>query len=473
MKNTFVLSAAAALAALSLAACSAGDAADAGAAAPGSAVSQVVSSSPSESTSGTLFDVSSAHTVSLDIDQDALDELLSAYRDSNDKTYAKASINIDGVTYKDVGVRLKGNSTLRSLGGGENAGQGPEGAPPELPEGLPENPPEGMEPPVGMPDAGAGGMAASNIDESDSSTWPLLINFDKYVDGQTYNGLTQLALRAGTPSANEAAALAATALSGQASQRFGYATYSVNGSATQTRLFLENPDETYAASLGDGYLFKADSESSFSYQGDDVETYKGQFKLENDVAGTEEDAAEQHVVDLLKWLDGADDAEFDAHLADYVDVDSFARYLATQNLLVNTDDMAGPGQNYYLWYDNDSKKFSVISWDLDNAMRGQAELAPEDTAAMGGGGQAPGGGIGRGNELKQRFLASATFQQVYQDAYWELYDALFASGDLSAAVDGLDIPVSDGLSQEDIDSAKQEVQESITQRADYLNGERA
>ena len=39
--------------------------------------------------------------------------------------------------------------------------------------------------------------------------------------------------------------------SGQPTQRYAYTTYSVNGSATQTRLLVENPDEAYADSLFD------------------------------------------------------------------------------------------------------------------------------------------------------------------------------------------------------------------------------
>ena len=73
----------------------------------------------------------------------------------------------------------------------------------------------------------------------------------------------------------------------------------------------------------------------------------------------------QPIISFLKWMDGASDDEFAAHLADHVDVESFARYVATQNLLVHSDDMAGPGRNYYLWYDLGTKKLTVVSRDLN------------------------------------------------------------------------------------------------------------
>ena len=74
-----------------------------------------------------------------------------------------------------------------------------------------------------------------------------------------------------------------------------------------------------------------------------------------------------------------------------MDVDSFARYAATMNLLVNGDDMAGPGQNYYLWYDLETKKISVVSWDLNLAMTGNATASPDDEVSIGGGGGGGGG----------------------------------------------------------------------------------
>lgn len=69
----------------------------------------------------------------------------------------------------------------------------------------------------------------------------------------------------------------------QPTQRYACTTYSMNGSATQTRLLLENPDESYGESIddGDSVVFKAGAESSFSYQGEDLSVYEDQFKQLN------------------------------------------------------------------------------------------------------------------------------------------------------------------------------------------------
>lgn len=69
-----------------------------------------------------LFDTSVSHEVSLQVSQENLDEMLADYQEDESKTWVKATITIDGVTIEDVGIRLKGNSTLQSLSGESRGG---------------------------------------------------------------------------------------------------------------------------------------------------------------------------------------------------------------------------------------------------------------------------------------------------------------------------------------------------------------
>ncbi|MCD4853339.1 CotH kinase family protein [Arthrobacter sp. AK01] len=450
---------------LAVAGCGAG----AGTQAAGTSVSTGTAASTTAAT--TLFDAGSPHTVSIQWDEAAYAKMIAAYEADGSKEWIKADITIDGTMISAVGVRLKGNSTLRSLSGN---GSGP-----------------------------GGNATSSGISSDVPESLPLLIDFGKYVDNQTYQGLTQLSLRPGSPVLNEALALAMTQASGQATQRYAYTTYSVNGGPTQTRLLVENPGETYADALFDtpGVLFKADAESSFTYQGDDLATYEEQFKQLN----AKETADFQPVVAFLKWLSEASDEEFDAGLAERVDVESFARYAATMNLLVNGDDMAGPGQNYYLWYNLDTKKISIISWDLNLALAGDATATPDQEVSIGGGGEGAGGGMqppsgftppsgltppsgdpagsdafpgmggaaggGRGgNELKERFLASADFKTLYDDAYKDLYQQLYASGKAAGLLDQIaaSVPTSDNLSASDVAKQTDTLKAFITERTEAL-----
>lgn len=511
----------------------------------------IVQSSITENISGTvdLFDTSVEHTVSVDITDEEYNEMITEYENNGDKVWVTADVTIDGTTISDVAVRLKGNSTLMGLrgdnGGGppgrtdEQAGEAPADATGDADGDAAAAPAEATDsaaPADGTADAatgaegtadaatgegategpGEGGMGGgmggmmSSVSADDPTSLPLLLDFSRNTDGRAYQGLTQLSVRPGSPVLNEAMALSITAATDQPTQRYAYTVYSVNDSATTTRLLLEVPDETYANSLFDdseGYLYKADASSSFTYVGDDQADYTDQFdQLNGDGAGDL-----QPIISFLKWLDSADDETFDRELADWVDVDSFAEYVATQNLLVNSDDMSGPGQNYYLWYDRDTGKLSVISWDLNLAMNGSTDAGPDDSVSMGGGmpgGGGPGGetadgqlpeGIPQevadaiangqmpeglpggdqggsggsgpgGNALKERFLASDAFADLYTETYWDLYDRIYGNGTAQTLLDGLadSVPTSDGLTAEELATDIDSMRTWITARTDAL-----
>jgi spore coat protein CotH len=325
----------------------------------------------------------------------------------------------------------------------------------------------------GMMGGGRGGFGSVSLDSAQPETLPWLISFDEFAKGRRYQQHSEVAVRisgmgGGSTVLNEAVSLAALKAAGQPGQRFAYAGFRVNDRPVKARLLVEHPDENFADSLGNGVLYKSLATGQFTYQGDDPTDYADDFKQINDKGSHDLEP----VIKLVKWVNQASDAEFDAHLADHVDVDSFADYTALQNLLLNFDDMAGPGKNYYLWYDLDTKKFKVISWDHNLTFSGSATAGPHDTMSMGGrGGGFPGGGdfqppdgmqvpngmqlpegmeppqgMGRpqgggggfsmgGNKLKERFLASKAFTTAYEDAYRDLYQKVYGSGAAAKAID--------------------------------------
>lgn len=488
----------------------------------------VIASEITENITGTvdLFDSSVQHEVSLEVSDAEYNDMITSFQSTGEKKWVIADLTIDGTFVNDVAVRLKGNSTLMGVRGdgampGGSGFQPPEGL--ELPEGFEF--PEDFDPAQmagGGPGGGGGGMMMS-ASADDPTSLPLLISFDKNASGRAYQGMTQLSVRPGTPVLNEAMALSLTAETDQPTQRYAYTVYSINDSATATRLLLEHPDDGYANSLfdGDGYLYKADASSRFEYIDDDQSSYSDQFKQINAV-GT---GNLQPIVNFLKWMDSATDEEFDAHLADWVDVESFARYVATQNLIVNGDDMSGPGQNYYLWYDLDTKKITVVSWDLNLAMQGGTSTGPNDPVGMGGGrpgvrpgatgtddtqsaagGTAlpesmtppegmtppaavtpqdgttapqgpgtPGGGDGpqgmrSGNSLKTRFLDSDAFTALYESAYWDLFEQMYGSGRAGTLLDEIaeTVPVTDGLTRETLQENVDSMRTWIDQRTEAL-----
>ena len=77
------------------------------------------SGAPDDSSTGDVevFDASVLHEISITFDQADYDAMIAAYQDTGDKEWIEATVTIDGETFEQVGIRLKGNSSLAGLGG--------------------------------------------------------------------------------------------------------------------------------------------------------------------------------------------------------------------------------------------------------------------------------------------------------------------------------------------------------------------
>ena len=359
--------------------------------------------------------------------------MLSTFREDGEKEYIRADITIDGTLIEDVGLRLKGNSTLQSLSNNSMGG------------------------------SGGGGMTQLSEDNPEELPW--LVSFDEYEEGRAYQGMTEITLRPATSGSdvaiNEALALELTAESGQVTQDYTFTSVTVNGSESAARIVVDTPDTEWADELGSGVLYKARAGGSLDYVGDDPTEYEDSFKQINAEGAYDL----QPVMTLMKFLNESTDEEFAEELDDYVDTESFAKYLATQEILSNNDAMDGPGNNYYLWYDTTEKQFTVMSWDLNLALSRmgggmgggvsgmQQDTEATDTASempalpdgmempempqppegmeMPGGEESEGAGPSGGSDssiLKERFLDTEEFYAMYEQAYAELYEQLIASG---------------------------------------------
>ncbi|MFV2197228.1 CotH kinase family protein [Nocardiopsis sp. LOL_012] len=451
---------------------------------------------------GDLFD-GGGHSIEVSFNEDEYAEMMATFREEGEKKFIQADITIDGTLVTDVGLRLKGNSTLRSLSGGGTSQDGGEGggAMPQMPEGMaegevprmPGNATEntgdtaanaaGDQAAAGAPQGGGMGGTVS-LSEEEPERLPWLISFDEFVAGRAYQGHTELALRPATSvsdtALNEALALDLTAASGQTAQEYTFTSVAVNGGEAVPRLLIDHPDALWSEELGEGVLYKGRAGGSFSYLGDDPTDYEEAFKQVN--AEGAQDL--QPVMDLLRFVVEADDEEFADELDAYLDTESFAAYLATQDLISNGDAMDGPGNNYYLWYDTGQERFTVLSWDLNLAFggmggamagggpgafgdqaTGEGQETGEADAAEGmgmpggtqpSGGMEPPGGMGapqgtgtdqdgaaaedtggdrggRGGSgaLKERFLADEDFTALYEQAYADLHASLVADGTAS------------------------------------------
>ncbi len=391
------------LAVAGLAACSAVDPVAAAGSSSGSS-----GSSASSAETSAFWDSDEVHTISIDYDQDAYDAMIQTYLDSEEKDWITATVTIDGVTYENVGLKLKGNSSLRSLSTDADA---------ELSAENPED-------------------------------LPWLIRLDKFVDGQNHDGSTEFVVRGNSSetSLNEALALELLEQAGLASEQAVAVRFSAEGSDETLRLVIENPDDGWMQRvLGDGLLYKAEAGGDYSYRGDDEASYEDVFDQE----GGEDDLTP--LIDFLQWLNESSDEEFAASLTDHLDVDAFATYLAFQELVSNSDDIDGPGNNSYLYYDTATGIFTVVNWDLNLAFG-------SSPGGGGGGGQGGGrgndgrgngqrgGGMGGSNILAERFLANDDFAALYAAELERLQTDLVDSGTASDLLQNWTTTLIDGAS---------------------------
>lgn len=384
-----------------------------------------------------LFDPSLVHEISVDYEESDYTAMIEAFTESGEKDWIEVTATVDGVTYERAGLRLKGNSSLMGLRRGS----------PDRPEG--------------------------STDAETPEKLPWLIRLDEFVDGQRHQGYADIVVRSNnsTTSLNEAVALDLLDGASLASQQAISTSFSVNGGEPVLRLAIEHPDDDAwqdRSFAEPGALYKAESTGDWSYRGDDPEAYADVFDQE----GGKKVADLTPLIDFLQFINEADDETFVAELPDRLDVDAFATYLAMMDLTENFDDIDGPGNNAYLWWDEESGRFTLVPWDLNlafGAMGGgmpgggappegfdPADLPeggppegfdpgdlpgggpPEgfDPGSMPGPRQGPGGGdrggpggmFGGNNTLVSRFHDDASFEATYQAELDALRADLFGSG---------------------------------------------
>ncbi len=283
------------------------------------------------------------HDISVDVDEDAVAAMIDTYQDSGEKEWIEATVTIDGTTFERVGLRLKGNSSLRGV-----------------------------------------------TDDADPTDLPWLIRLDEFVDDQSVDGWSDFIVRSnGSQTAlNEAVALDLLAEAGLASEHAIPSSFSVNGADARLRLVVQNLDEEWEAEnfATDGLLYKAEAGGDWSYRGDDPDSYTDVFDQETG------DDDLTPLIDFLQFVNESSDEDFAAGLPERLDVESFARYLAFEDLVGNFDDIDGPGNNAYLRWDAESGGFTVVAWDHNLAFGG----------APGGGGGLDGSRRRRSGALPRR-----------------------------------------------------------------------
>ena len=231
---------------------------------------------------------------------------------AKDEEYYPADITVNGVTLENVGFRTKGFSSL------------------------------------------------SMVASSDSNRYGFKVKTDKYVKGQTLNGLDMFVLNGSFQDASymrEYLTYAASEYLGMITPIFSYTSLYINGELFGFYLMIEAYDDSFVARNtddGEAVLYKADSENCTLTTFDNCGGY--------DIKVGEDEGCE-NIKKLISALDSLSDGST-AQIESILDVDSALKAWAVNTVLGNYDSYSGSkAHNYYLLYSDG--KFSYIGWDYN------------------------------------------------------------------------------------------------------------
>ena len=264
-----------------------------------------------------LFDGSRVHRV--DIQVEDWEAFLAS---APEEEYIPATVEIDGEAFRQVGLRAKGNNSLRLT------------------------------------------------EEYGLSRYSLKLEFDHYTDG-SYHGLDKLSLDASFQDNSYLKTWLAFDIMeflGVPTPLRSFVWVTVNGQPWGLFLAVEEPEEAFARrnfGANHGQLYKPDYRSlaeenadvHLRYTTDEPEDYPGIFenaKLDPSPADR------QRLVDSLKTLDSGQ------RLEEAVDVDEVLRYFVGQVFVMNWDSYLGHTGHNYLLYEEEGK-LSMLPWDYNLA----------------------------------------------------------------------------------------------------------
>ena len=377
-----------------------------------------------------VFDPAVVHTVSFKYVAADFDKIIAEFRADGSKSWIEATVTLDGQIYPRAGLRLKGNSSLFGLGG--NA----------VPFPVINQPPTSDQPSISdKPPTTEAKTAISGPEHPERLPW--LIRLDKYVKGQKHQGYTDFVIRSnGTEtSLNERLALQLLDTVGLSTQKSMSVKFNVNGGVSELRTITEylNDDWADASFTKNALLYKAGDKGDYSYRGTDSAAYAGAWDQDGGKIGGVDDLAP--LIEFLDFINNSADPDFAANLDSRVNTQALAKYLAMEELMLNFDDLDGPGNNSYLAYEPTSERMTVVAWDHNLAF-----TAIEDVAKgiLPPGVNFPPGvfeqilkSVAKPNPLVIRAKAIPEFMAMYQQDLIDLKAELFDSGKAEAMLQKL------------------------------------
>lgn len=263
----------------------------------------------------TIFPKDKVVDVKITIDEADFQDMLD---NATLEEYKSASVEYNGIKLDNVGIRTKGNLTLRSV-----------------------------------------------AQMSDSDRYSFKLSFDEYLSNQTLYGISKINLNNNYSDASYMREFLAYELAeqlGLPTPEVSYVNVYVNGELWGFYLAVEQVDDAYLERhFGNSYgaLYKGEmngSGSDLAWLGEDLSSYTG-------LAQKSDSSNNDIVVDMINELNNGTDYE------SVLNVDNVLKYIALNVATNNMDSYLGSNkQNYYLYEDDGI--FNILPWDYNMAFGG-------------------------------------------------------------------------------------------------------
>ncbi len=189
-----------------------------------------------------------------------------------------------------------------------------------------------------------------------------------------------------------------------------------------------------------GLLLKPEGIRGVPYLGDDPAAYEKPYNAKS--GGSPEEW--QRLMEFTKLVNRGDDEQFRKEIGAYLDVDGFVRFLAANVILSSFDGFIGMGHNYYMYLSPTTDKFVFFPWDLDLAFGGFPMFgSPEQRMDL----SIEHPHLGD-NKLIDRLLAMPAVKEAYRAKVRELAEEDFAGGKLGQEMEAVEAMTKDLLAKD-------------------------
>jgi spore coat protein CotH len=267
----------------------------------------------------------------------------------------------------------------------------------------------------------------------------LKIDLNKYVKGQKIAGVTKLNLHnnvtdaswmnevlshrlfrdAGVPAPRTAYARVYVTVPGQYDKKY-FGLYSI----------VEDVDRHFAEERfgsKDGMIYKPVTRDLFGYLGEDWSKYNQMYDPKGEPSGAEK----QRVISFSQLVTSSSDSEFSARIAEYLDLEEFARFMSVTVWLSTLDSILMMGQNFYVYLHPQTHKFEFVPWDLDHSF-GQFPMGSTQEEREKLSIQRPWRGA---NRFLERVFKTDAFKKLYLATMAEFSKSIFVPERFSQQVD--------------------------------------